>query len=648
LKRTKTETHSRSGLKKANRVFSIRGKLIAGFLIVLILMLGIFGVAYYSLDYMGKSAEKVARAEREQYLWSNWNSTIQSTIANYEYFFISNNDEWLKSAQSCYESSSQIRNELEQVLDPVHKESFNQISDSVQGIKIMLDSLAENLQNSQSNEFYLSIGIQKIGQTIKTMVTSIDKAVAESELAAQAIAQERENQQKGFTLILIMIASIAALIAICVAVLVPQAISNGITSISKVLKKMATGDLTQKVTIKSSDEIGDMVSSYNDMQKYLSNLVNQLKQNSAQLLSASEQLSVAAKQSSDSTQQVAASSQQMAKGAQEQSNNAQETSKSIEQLSGIIDNLSKGAREQSSGVRKAVESITRVSETMSQVAQNAAQAASGAKQAADSANLGTQKSKLTLSGMEKIKEVSANTAQKIEELGSRSAEIGKIVAVIDDIAAQTNLLALNAAIEAARAGEQGRGFAVVSDEVRKLAERTSSATKEIAELIGSVQKGVQEATKVMTVGNSAVADGYNLALEAGQSLEQIVQAASEVNNRIEQISIKAQQVNSATNELVKVIDSVGNVSEQNTSATEQMSSSALQVSRAIETMAGIAEENSAATEQVSASAQEMSAQVQEIVASSHVLKNMASNLEQSVAMFKIDETASEKLKSPGN
>ncbi len=172
---------------------------------------------------------------------------------------------------------------------------------------------------------------------------------------------------------------------------------------------------------------------------------------------------------------------------------------------------------------------------MSLVTDNASQAAQGAKQAAEAASDGADRARQTLSGMDKIKASTTEVTLKIEELGARSAEIGKIVAVIDDIAAQTNLLALNAAIEAARAGEQGRGFAVVSDEVRKLAERTGAATKEIADLIGNVQRGVNEATAVMSGGNAVVAEGYNLARQAGEALEQILNVSAEVNTQVEQI-----------------------------------------------------------------------------------------------------------------
>ena len=403
------------------------------------------------------------------------------------------------------------------------------------------------------------------------------------------------------------------------------------------LNNIASGDLTEAVHINSNDEIGKMGHSFLSIQENWSKLVSNIKTNAVQLASASSQLSTAAKQSAESTQQVATSSQQIAKGAQEQSESAQETSKSIIHLSEAIGQMAKSAQEQSSNIHRAMSSISEVAQTTSEVAGNAGQAAKGAKQAADSAVSGSQKSHLTLQGMDKIKLSTAEVAKKIEELGARSAEIGKIVAVIDDIAAQTNLLALNAAIEAARAGEQGRGFAVVSDEVRKLAERTSAATKEIADLIGSVQKGVTEANLVMATGNTAVAEGYNLAVQAGEALDQILKAATEVNIQVDQISNKAQLVNTSTGELVKVIDSAGAITEENSNAAAKMSASANQVSKSVETVAGIAEENSAATQEVSASAEEMSAQVEEIVASSQTLKDMAVSLEKSVSTFKVLE-----------
>jgi methyl-accepting chemotaxis protein len=369
-----------------------------------------------------------------------------------------------------------------------------------------------------------------------------------------------------------------------------------------------------------------------------SQLIIQLKENARNLSETSQQLSFTAKKSADSTKQVSASSQQMAQGAQQQSIDAQDTTKSIEQLSKVIDQLSLGAREQSAEVKKAINSIEVVSETMSKVVENTTRATQEAKLASESAKIGAENAKFTLSGMDKIKKSTGQVSRKIEDLGIHSSAIGKIVAVIDDISSQTNLLALNAAIEAARAGEQGKGFAVVSEEVRKLAERTNSATREITDLIENVQKGVIEATRVMNEENTVVVEGYDLAQATGKSLEQILVAASEVNSHIEQISTKAQQINLATVEILKMINKVGQITQENTESTEQMIIYSAQVSKSVETVAGIANENNSATEKVSASAQEISTQIEELALTSQNLKNMALDLEKSIDLIKTNNS----------
>ncbi|MDA8218645.1 MAG: methyl-accepting chemotaxis protein [Dehalococcoidales bacterium] len=205
---------------------------------------------------------------------------------------------------------------------------------------------------------------------------------------------------------------------------------------------------------------------------------------------------------------------------------------------------------------------------------------------------------------------------------------------IDDIAEQTNLLALNAAIEAARAGEHGKGFAVVADEVRKLAERSSRETKQIADLIGQVQRGTNEAVSAMEQGNREVELGLGLAEEAGEALRDILAGAQESADQVGRIVSAVQQMDSASKEVIDQMGAVSAVVEESTAAAEEMAASSQQVMGAIERIAAVSEETSASAEEVSASTEEMSSQVEEMVAQAQNLSAMAEELQSIVAQFK--------------
>jgi methyl-accepting chemotaxis protein len=400
------------------------------------------------------------------------------------------------------------------------------------------------------------------------------------------------------------------------------------------MKKISDNDLTSEVTPKDDkDEIGPALKTTIES---LRALVVKLKSVSKDLAEGSAQLGQASDQAGQATNQIAQSSQQVAQGAASQATSLQDTVKAVEQLSRAIDQIAKGAQEQSGLIEKNIQAVSQVSTAITQVTGNAQQAADGARVAADSARKGADMARETVKGMENIKVTMEAASAKVNYLGERSKEIGKIVKAIDDIANQTNLLALNAAVEAARAGEQGRGFAVVADEVRKLAERSSVATKEIADLIGGIQNGVSETIVAMQKGSQEVASGYELANRAGQALDEILGKAKDVGAQVEQISSAAQQLTAMSTEMVKLGDSISAIVEENTAATEEMAASAKEVSKAIEGVAGVSEENSAATEQVSAAAEEISAQVQQVVASGTVMNQMSVDFEKVVAVYKLN------------
>lgn len=425
-----------------------------------------------------------------------------------------------------------------------------------------------------------------------------------------------------------------------------DAIVRPVNEALAVMERVKENDLTLQMEGEYQGDYAKMKEAVNAAVDSLRGLVGEIKANAENLAQASDQLAQAASQAGQATQQVAATSQDMAKGAGNQASTAQETARLMQELASIIEQVARRSQEQAEGVGSAASNVGEVSASAEQMAQNAAVAAENSKTAAAAAKEGADKARRTVQGMERITATVDQASEKVTGLGAQSEEIGKIVAVIDDIAAQTNLLALNAAIEAARAGEHGRGFAVVSDEVRKLAERTASATKEIADLIRNIQKGVAEAVKAMQEGATEVKTGYQLATEAGNALEGILAASEKVNEQIAQIAAGAQQVSASANDLVRIIESVGTVTEENSAAAQQMASTSEGVSRSVESIAGIAQENSAATEEVSASAEEMGAQVQEMVASAQSLKEMAEQLRAATARFTLSRDGEMEERQP--
>ncbi|MEI6289789.1 MAG: methyl-accepting chemotaxis protein [Chloroflexota bacterium] len=396
---------------------------------------------------------------------------------------------------------------------------------------------------------------------------------------------------------------------------------------------ISNNDLSVSVTPESTkDELGN---AFSRMIAGLQQVIGQVTQSANAVAGAATQLASASEQSGEATNQIATTIQQVARGTTEQSEGVTRTAESVEQMSRAIDGVARGAQEQATAVTKASEVATRISQAIDQVAANAQNVTRDSAEAARYSRDGAKTVKDTINGMETIRAKVGLSAEKVEEMGTRSGEIGAIVETIEDIASQTNLLALNAAIEAARAGEQGKGFAVVADEVRKLAERSSLATKEIAGLIKGIQKTVSEAVVAMKESAGEVEAGVLLANSAGEVLNNILEAAESVYKQAEEAGGAAARVRTAAGELVGAVDSVSAVIEENTAATEEMAANSTELTKQIENIASVSEENSAAVEEVSASTEEVSAQVEEVSSSASSMKEMAENLLKIVSQFKL-------------
>jgi len=352
-----------------------------------------------------------------------------------------------------------------------------------------------------------------------------------------------------------------------------------ILQIQKMASQISQGDLTQQINISSKDEIGLLAQAFDTMVIDLKKLIGQVQVNAEMMMASSEELTASAEQSALTANQVAIS----------------------------IKEVAQGADQQLYAVHKASEVVEQMSANIQQVAANANTVSEQSAKVAETAKEGGKSVESAVRQMRGLEQTVSTSAQVVTHLGERSKEIGQIVDTISGIAGQTNLLALNAAIEAARAGEQGRGFAVVAEEVRKLAEQSQEAAKQIGNMIGEIQGETDRAVSAMNEGTREVKIGVEIVTIAGEAFQGILGQVTQLSDRVGEISTAIQHMNSGSRDIVLSVRDIDKLTQATT---------------------GEAQTVSAATE-------EQSASMEEIASSSQSLAKMAQNLQEAVSKFRI-------------
>ncbi|MBI3585145.1 MAG: methyl-accepting chemotaxis protein [Nitrospinae bacterium] len=348
-----------------------------------------------------------------------------------------------------------------------------------------------------------------------------------------------DELKRGIITVVSTIAVSTVLLIIGIIFLVNRFVSSPINCVVEMLKDIATGegDLTKKITSMSRCEVGELSNWFNTFVGKIHDMIVQISQTALNAASASENLS--------------ASAVQIAKGTKSQMEKAAQVAASSEEMSA----------------------------TVIEVTKNSSSASEAAKNSNKIAQKGKDIVERTVSGMDDITMAVKESASLIKELGARSNEIGEIIKVIDDIADQTNLLALNAAIEAARAGEHGRGFAVVADEVRKLAEKTTKATKEIGGMIHTIQDETNKAVMSMGVVTNEVEDKARLTKDAGDALLEIVSNADKLTGMIQQIAVASEEESAAIDQISKDIQDIANTTKETANSSNHIAEASSNLSR---------------------------------------------------------------------
>ena len=466
-----------------------------------------------------------------------------------------------------------------QNLTEKEKQLMSQLKDSISRYRSAREQALQLDQAGQKAAAYQ--------QFVTNAAPQIDTVNAKLKELADYNAQESQTMQEdgashartaGLTILIVCLASVA--IGLGVGWRLASNIAFRLAGVSQHLQQIAQGNLQQPpLTIRTQDEIGVMGMALNNTTDSLKQLLSQVSQSSQQVAAASEELMASAEQCSQVSNQVADNITQIAQGAHEQEKEITTSSNAVEHMSSSIQGI----------------------------ADNAALVSSLSKQTSSSVIEGQTAIQAAIQQMNTVNNGVSHSAQVVSKLGERSQEIGQIVDTISGIAGQTNLLALNAAIEAARAGEQGRGFAVVADEVRKLAEQSQEAAKQIARLIGEIQKETQVAVETMQSGTQEVAKGTQVVNNAGQSFQSIAALVEQMTHQTQSIS----------------------------SSIQELAHGSQQVVSSVKTIDAISKDSSGQAQTIAAAAEEQAASMEEIAAASETLTNLAENLQNAVNQFKL-------------
>jgi len=467
---------------------------------------------------------------------------------------------------------------------------------------------------------------------VKNSTDSLDVADVEN----RKLVEERRSSDETAATGTIIVSLLSTLIAVCVGAIIAYRTAKTITDPLGNLMNVArgignTGDLEHNIDLTREDEIGELARTFAKMVTYLKEMAGvsesiaggdlrvEVKPRSSHdtlgnaftrmvdgLAGLVRSVRDASSQVASASNQVAGASEDSAKIGLQASSAIDEVTSTMHEMSVNVQNMVKSTQVQASSVSETSASIDQMVASIQRVADTAKVLLDISNRSREEVHSGISTMEKATDGLNRINTTITSSGEIIGALGQRADDIGKIIEVIDDLAEQTNLLALNAAIEAARAGEHGLGFAVVADEVRKLAEKSAQSTKEISELIQSIQKEARKAVENMDRSTSIVNEGLELGGELNSALKKISNVVTEVYKFAQEIGAATNEQSHGSSQIARATTRLNEITHEINSAVEEQASGAQAVVKAMERMRELVQQSTSGSTELAASSEQMS------------------------------------------
>ena len=523
-------------------------------------------------------------------------------------------------------NSDQQRTDLQKVGDLEHHWSDEFAGPLIEKRK---DVDSGNVTVAELQIFYLQ---KDASSWIRNTSSLLDEADTETRKVLDARRKSDESADTLTSAVSLIGTLLALALGAIIAYTTSKSITQPLSDLMVVAKRIGdTGDLEHDIDLSREDEVGQLARSFNNMVKYLREMagvsqaiaggdltVRVTPRSERDTLghafsSMVDGLHTIVRSVRDGGTQVASGSAQVASASDESAKISLQASSAIDEVTSTmhemsinVQNMVKNTQVQASSVSETSASIDEMVASIQRVADTARVLLDISNRSREEVHSGIATMEKATDGLNRINSAIRSSGEIIDALGTRADDIGKIIEVIDDLAEQTNLLALNAAIEAARAGEHGLGFAVVADEVRKLAEKSAQSTKEISELIQSIQKEARKAVENMDKSTGIVNEGLTLGTELSGALKKISNVVTEVYKFAQEIGAATNEQSHGSSQIARATTRLNEITHEISSSVEEQASGASAVVKAMERMRELVQQTTSGSTELAASAEQMS------------------------------------------